>query len=681
MKNISSLKAKISNHTNVKNQFQLISVFALLLATILLGVVFKYSLNQQVRTEAAYKNIQTAELFLKKLKTSTLRRINDLTAVESITGHKKKAALTKELSNALSSVVKISVGTELKVYNMERVVVYSTRLSNPKKRKRYKSEVDKALTGEIVNKEMSDGSATLISWVPIFNNNKVHAVLEVYRNIQTGLVASKFQLNRVIWTLFLVAFSLHILYTLYMRKLSNTATEHEKNAYMSEHHQSSMAYHDPLTGMPNRELFFDRLVHASAKVDRVKEKLAVMFVDIDRFKLINDSLGYSAGNEIVKMVAERLQKVVRECDTVARVGGDEFTILLETIADPQEAVFVVNRVRESLSGSFCYCNQEINLTASIGISIYPEDEGNVEELVNYADIAKDKAKKNGGGDFRFYTRDMNISSWDRLEMEKDLRYGLERDQYLLHFQPKVDLIQGRITGMEALIRWQRTGDSLVSPGDFIPMLEETGIIIDVGEWVLRESCKVAKEWHDKGHESLVMAVNVSARQFRQLDFVDMVYRILDETGLAPELLEIEVTEGVLMEDTQASASTLKALKQHGIRIAIDDFGTGYSSLSYLQRYPIDTLKIDRAFVQDIENNSEGVAITTTIIALAHNLNLHIVAEGVETKQQLEFLTALGCQDIQGFLFSKPLAYNKFCELLENEAEMFSRVFGQHKNIA
>ncbi len=681
MNKLSSIGIKPNDQARVHYQFQIISVVVLLIITTLLGLIFKYSMTEQVRVDAKTKNINAVRFLSQKISSPILANINQVSGDMSRLRRKTNARILKKIRPVIDSIQRRYIDAEFEIVNLDGVIVYSKDISNIGKYSLEESSFKKARAGKTLNQVSDKVSGILVSWVPVYRQKTVKAVVKVRRNISTGLAAAKSQFNRVMWALLLTAISLHIMYTFYIKKIERSLIEYEKKTDLQEEKQAFLSYHDQLTGLPNRELFIDRLVHAAAKVDRAKELLAVMFVDLDRFKVINDSLGYRAGNELVKMVADRLKCAVRDCDTIARVGGDEFTILLETISDPQEAVYVVNRIQKSLESAFKYNKQEINLSASIGISIYPKDEGKIEDLIHHADAAKDKAKKNGGGDFRFYTRNMNISSWGRLEMEQDLRHGIEKSQFVLYFQPKVDLSQGRITGMEALLRWQRTEDELVSPVEFIPMLEETGLIIEVGEWVLRESCITAKRWLDQGYGSMVMAVNVSARQFRQLDFVDMVYKILDETGLPPELLEIEVTEGVLMEDTQASASTLEALKRYGIRIAIDDFGTGYSSLSYLQRYPIDTLKIDKAFVQDIENNSEGVAITTTIIALAHNLRLHIVAEGVETNKQLEFLTALGCQDIQGFLFSKPLPYAAFCHLLENEAKMFSRVFAQQQNSA
>ena len=651
------------NFFSYKRKFQYLSALILLCAVTLVGVGFKYFLTEQIYSDASMHNAQLARW---------LSNNND---------PNKTLARIAGQGYRLPSMVK------LRAYDLNGNTIYST---NPSEVGTLKAEpyalvkASKGIEASSVEeyKTTPRNIQVVVSWLPVFANDKttIVGVVEIYRNIDDALQSVASEFVWIFLVLCLVAIVSHVIYTSYIARLYTATKSYERQSISNKEHNEYLEAHDSLTGLLNRGMFVDRLSHAAKKSDRMNGNMAIVYVDIDRFKLINESLGYVAGDEIVKMAAERIKTDVRESDTIARVGGDEFIVLLETVTDPQEAVQVVTRIQEGFSDSFMYCEREVSLTASIGIAMYPEDEDNLEELMSHAATAKDKAKQNGGNEFRFYTRDMNVSSWNRLEMEGDLRRALEKDQYILHFQPKVDLLQGRITGMESLLRWQRD-DVLVRPDEFIPLLEQTGLIVPVGEWVLRESCKAARKWMEEGSPPLVVAVNVSARQFRQLDFLDIVKRILIETRLAPELLEIEVTEGILMEDTVASAATIEALKQHGVRVAIDDFGTGYSSLSYLQRYRVDTLKIDKAFVQDIENNSEGAAIATTIISLAHNLRLHIVAEGVETHDQLAFLMALGCQQIQGYLFSKPLPAQEFTELLKNDANMFRNVLKQQKNIA
>ncbi len=441
------------------------------------------------------------------------------------------------------------------------------------------------------------------------------------------------------------------------------------------------SYHDTLTGLPNRTMFIDRILHSISKVDRQGEMLAVLYMNIDRFNIVNEGMGYQGGDYIVKQISERLKTAVRECDTIARFNGDEFAILLDPIGGINEAAHVAKRVQSTLARPYLYKNDEISLSASIGVSIYPNDNQNVKVLLSNADFAMRRAKKNGGSSFQFYTSDMNVSSSKRIKDEKRLRDAIENNEYVLYYQPKVSLRKGGMVGMEALIRWQKDENTLVAPGKFIGMMEENGLILPVGEWVLNRACEQNKQWIDRGYKPMTIAVNVSSNQFRQLDFVDVVCNALDKSGLKPEYLEIEVTEGVLMEDTQASITTLEELKEIGISIAIDDFGTGYSSLSYLQRYPIDTLKIDRGFIAGLENKSEDAAIATTIVALAHNLRLNIVAEGVENKKQMAFLNAVGCHELQGYLFSEPLCAEEFEKYLIDGALLFRNLPDLAKNRA
>lgn len=441
------------------------------------------------------------------------------------------------------------------------------------------------------------------------------------------------------------------------------------------------SYHDSLTGLPNRTMLLDRISHAIAKVDRMGDMLAVFFIDLDRFNLVNSSLGYEGGDQVICIIAERLRKAVRECDSVARINGDEFALLLDSISNINEAAYVARRIQKTLSTAFKYNAEEVTLSVSMGIAIYPNDSNTAAALLSNSYAAMQLGKDKGGAAHQFYTSDMNKSSSKRLREEKLLRDAVANDEYVLYYQPKINVGKCLMVGAEALIRWKKDNNKIIAPGKFISMLEESGLILPVGEWVLNQACRQAQLWNEQGNRPITIAVNVSARQFRQLNFVEVVYSAIEKSGLDPKLLEIEVTEGILMEDTKASTTTLEELKALGIRIAIDDFGTGYSSLNYLRRYPVDTLKIDRCFIAGIENQSEDAAIATTIVALAHNLKLNIVAEGVETQQQMAFLTALGCHELQGFLFSKPVAAPEFEKMLNNNALLFENIVGLTKNSA
>ncbi len=419
------------------------------------------------------------------------------------------------------------------------------------------------------------------------------------------------------------------------------------------------ALHDGLTKLPNRLLLEDRIAQAIASAKRADGRSAVMFVDLDRFKLVNDSLGHFVGDELLKGVAARLQCIVRNEDTVSRLGGDEFVILLREISRAEDSATVAAKILESLKAPFRVQDHELGIGASIGISIYPLHGGTAQELITNADAAMYRAKTSGRNQLQVFGADMNTFFPERLTFENDLRRALERDEFELHYQPKVRVRDGAITGMEALLRWRHPQKGLVAPGEFIPLAEETGLIIPIGEWVLTEACAQNKAWRDRGFAGLRVAVNISGVQFRQKDLLKSIEEALYESRLAPDNLELEVTESVVMQDAARAEGVLRKLGEMGVHISIDDFGTGYSSLSYLKRFPIHTLKIDRSFVRDLPGNSDDASIVSAIVALGHNLRLKVVAEGVESEAQLKLLRSLGTDEFQGYLRSKPLSAGDF----------------------
>lgn len=427
-----------------------------------------------------------------------------------------------------------------------------------------------------------------------------------------------------------------------------------------------LAHYDSLTGLANRTLFHTRLEHALANATRRQNSVALMVLDLDRFKVINDTLGHQAGDRLLVLAAERLQGCVRDSDTIARLGGDEFTIILENLSDGTEPKIVARKILEAMTSPFSLEGQDIYVTPSIGITLFPQDDDNVDGLLKNADAAMYQVKANGRNGVQFFTAGMNERAAERLKIEAGLRQALERGEFVLHFQPKVSLQSERLQGIEALIRWQRPELGIVSPGEFIPVAEDTGLIIPIGEWVLRAGLMQMRAWLQSGLPVPRLAINICARQFHQADVVTMVGAALHDSGIDGRFLEVEITESVLMEDTDATVNTLKGLKALGVRISVDDFGTGYSSLNYLKRFPIDTLKIDRSFVSDIPNDLDDAVITTAIIGLAHNLRRSVVAEGVETREQLSFLRENRCDEAQGYLFSKPLNVMQMTAYLERE---------------
>jgi len=423
------------------------------------------------------------------------------------------------------------------------------------------------------------------------------------------------------------------------------------------------ATHDALTGLANRNLLADRLSQGIAHVQRTKRQMAVLLLDLDRFKIINDSLGHDQGDNLLKMVAARLASAVRAEDTVARLGGDEFVLALVDIADLEDLLQVVEKIQETLYKPFFLAGKTLHLSASLGGSFYPQDGQNGETLIRNADIAMYQAKEAGRNTFRFFSPEMNSQVVATMELESDLRNALERGEFLLHFQPKVDVVHGKIVGSEALVRWLHPHRGLVQPDDFIPLAEETGLIDSLGIWVLREACARQKSWQRQGLPPMTIAVNLSAREFRQENLPETVERILREANLESRWLELELTESMVMQDPDRVGTIMNQLKQIGVSLSLDDFGTGYSSLNYLGRFPFDSLKIDRSFVGKVITESSAKAVAASIIAIAHSLNVPAIAEGVETKEQLAYLTDCRCDTFQGYLFSPPLPADQFASLV------------------
>jgi len=433
----------------------------------------------------------------------------------------------------------------------------------------------------------------------------------------------------------------------------------------SEERLNFLAYHDSLTKLPNRLLMTDRLNHAIEHARREDHQLAVLFLDLDRFKLINDSLGHHVGDVLLQYGANRIVKLVRDSDTVARLGGDEFVIILEQIDDTKDAAVLAQKLMRAFGDPFMIDEKELTVTLSIGISVYPGDGKDYNTLVKNADAAMYRAKEQGRNDYQFYTPALTNLAFEHLTMDSALRHALENEELILYYQPQYSLKTGNLIGVEALIRWEHPEMGTISPDKFIPIAEESGLIVPVGEWVLRTACQQMKKW--KKYKLKHMAVNISGRQFRKESILGSVKKVLKETRLNPELLELEITESIIMDEA-SHARILDELNQMGIYIAIDDFGTGYSSLSYLKRLPVHKLKIDSSFVRDIPGDLSDKAITTAIVAMGKSLNLKVIAEGVETKEQQDFLKSLGCDEAQGFLFSQPLPADQFEKLLKQKNE-------------
>jgi diguanylate cyclase (GGDEF)-like protein/PAS domain S-box-containing protein len=427
---------------------------------------------------------------------------------------------------------------------------------------------------------------------------------------------------------------------------------------------SRLAQHDSLTGLPNRVLFNDRLTQAISLAMRQNKQLAVMFVDLDQFKKINDSLGHGVGDKLLQSVAGRLVNCVRRTDTVSRLGGDEFVILLSQVEREEDAAISARKILRALATSHTIENKDLDISVSIGVSTYPSDGPDAENLMNKADTAMYEAKKRGRNNYQFFRREMQLRLADRQLLEGDLRYALGQNEFLLHYQPKFNLQTGQITGVEALIRWVHPQRGMVPPAQFVPIAEECGLILPIGRWVLLEACRQARAWSDSGLGVVPVAVNVSAVEFGDKDFISGVRAVLIATGVEPANLELELTESVLMQDAESTVRTLGELKAMGVTLAIDDFGTGYSSFTYLRRFPVDALKLDKSFVQEITENPGNATIVSAMINIGKSLNLRVIAEGVETRRQLNFLQSHECDEGQGYYFSHPVVAGQAGTLLE-----------------
>ncbi|HSY08805.1 MAG TPA: EAL domain-containing protein [Steroidobacteraceae bacterium] len=426
---------------------------------------------------------------------------------------------------------------------------------------------------------------------------------------------------------------------------------------------SFLAQHDSLTALPNRILLKDRLIHTMALAHRHQQKMAVLYLDVDRFKHVNDSLGHAMGDLLLQSVAKRLVTCVRATDTVSRQGGDEFVVLLSDATNAQDAGITADKILIAVSKPHHIHQVDVNVTASIGIATYPADGTEAETLMKHADFALLHAKDSGRNNYQFFKPDMNVRALERQSLEGGLRHALERHEFALHYQPKINLETGAIVGAEALIRWHHPERGLVPPNQFIPVAEECGFIVPISRWVLREGCRQARAWQDAGFAPICIAINISAVELRDKDFVAEVRAILTETGLDPRYLELELTETFLMQDSNSTAAVLHALKELGVHLALDDFGTGYSSLSYLRRFPIDSLKIDRSFVRDLTTDDNDASIVSAVINMGKSLHMRVVAEGVETREQLQFLQEHSCPEGQGYFFSHPLDAAEFTQML------------------
>ena len=605
-----------------------------------------------------------------------------LTSVSGLSGDELRAhPETTKLHQAVLAMTNDLSVVKVKIYNLDGLTVFSTdpsqigddNITNPGFLSAESGKIASAVThrGEIYAFEGTiEDRDILSSYLPIRQGDQgspIEGVFELYSDITSLVEAIQRTQRNVVGGVILILGSLYVVLFFIVRHADRLIKSQDASRKRAEERLSYLAHHDALTNLPNRMLFIDRLGQALSRAPWHKRLAAVLFLDLDHFKRINDTLGHTMGDLLLKEVAKRLAQCSRQGDTVARMGGDEFTIILADIAHAQDVPKVAQKIIDIFSKRFVVGDHEIFITTSVGISLYPDDGEDPEALLKNADAAMYRAKEIGRNTYQYFSIDMNTKASERLALETDLRHALEREEFLVHYQPQVDLNTGQIIGMEALVRWQHPDLGLVPPAKFIPLAEDTGLIAPIGEWVLRTACAQNKAWQTAGLPPIRVGVNLSARQFQCQNLVEMIVRILKETGLDPTYLELELTESVLMQNTEAIIATLCELDAMGINISIDDFGTGYSSLSYLKRFPINRLKIDQSFVRDITTDPDDAAIVTAIITLAHSLKLKVIAEAVETEEQLAFLRSLNCDEMQGYLFSRPLPMDEATKFWREKA--------------
>lgn len=576
----------------------------------------------------------------------------------------------------LSKMKNLNV-VKVKIYNLDGMTVFSTDVNQIGSDKSNNPGFLAARAGKVISEitfrnefyafeDVIVDRNLLATYIPLRQdqNVPVEAVFELYSDVTELVNKIETTQYQIVSGVFVALATLYLFLYVIVKRADNIIKRHEEVRLLHEREMRHQAYHDSLTGLPNKSKFSEQLRESINRSIRSGQQFALMFVDLDRFKIINDSMGHDAGDQLIRIAGERLSSLTREKDILFRWGGDEFTIILENIDNLDDVSTITERIIKGMSSPISIAKQELVITTSIGIAVYPNDSDSAEALIKNADAAMYHAKGSGRNRYEFYTPEMNARAKERLELESGLQKALQNEEFILHYQPKYGASTQKLVGVEALLRWQHPSYGLVMPDRFIPALEENGLINAVGQWVLRTACAQNKMWQEQGFAPVTVSVNISAVQFRSPQLIDTVARVLDETQLESRYLELELTESMFISNTEAAINTMYRLKDLGVSLSIDDFGSGYSSLSYLKRFPVDYLKIDRSFIKDIENSNKDAAITNAITVLAHSLNMKIVAEGVESQGQLDYLKSQGCQELQGFLFSRPVSAQEVSELLE-----------------
>ncbi len=575
-----------------------------------------------------------------------------------------------ELARLQSVTKKQMKGTnvvKVKIYNLNGLTVFSTDPKQIGKDKSQNNGFLQARSGVVVSEitfrnefyaleQVIVDRNLIASYIPIREkeNSPVTAVFELYSDVTPLVEDMDTSQNYIITSVFTSLALLYLFLFLIVKRADHIMHHQEQERKKNEDNIWHQAYHDSLTGLPNRDNFLERMDEAIKRAKRKKKNGALMFLDLDRFKLINDSLGHDAGDQLLRITASRIQKTLRETDMAFRMSGDEFVVIMESLGKGDNGSQPSRRILDAMAAPVALDGHEVIVNISIGITTFPKLGATIDTLVKEADSAMYRAKQSGQNQCEFFSPDMSMVASERLTLESDLQNALKNDEFVLYFQPKVDTNTRELTSVEALLRWQHPTKGLLPPNDFISLLEDTGLIHPVGDWVLLTACQQVQDWIGTGIKPFRISVNISAKQFRNKNLIDSIHNVLETSGLDPKYLELELTESMFVEDTEYAINVMHDLKKQGVSLSIDDFGSGYSSLSYLKKFPVDFLKIDRSFIKDSEVNDKDEAIATAIASLAHSLKLGIVAEGVETEHQANVLKKKGCHELQGFLFSKPI---------------------------
>ncbi|MDH5517384.1 MAG: EAL domain-containing protein [Gammaproteobacteria bacterium] len=591
----------------------------------------------------------------------------------------KSRSELKALQQIMRSRMKNTTIVKVKIYNLNGLTIFSTDPSQIGSDKSQNPGFLQAKSGtpaseitfrnEFYAFEKVIVDRNLISsYIPIHDSQqRIKAVFEVYSDVTPLVEHMDSTQQKIILGVLAALGVLYIFLYLIVRRADCIIRLQNLEREANEEKMRFQAYHDSLTELPNRHAFIERIDEAIKRAVRHSESGALLFLDLDRFKLVNDSLGHDAGDTLLKIVAQRIQSCLRETDLVFRLSGDEFVIILEDLKSPETASNVARRVLQEMAKPVMLNEYEVIINISIGITIFPKADNSADSLLNEADIAMYQAKKVNQNHFEFYVEEMNTRANERFQLETDLQHALQNNEFTLYYQTKVSADTLQTCSLEALIRWNHPTKGLITPDHFIPLLEDTGLIYEVGSWVIRTACQQAQHWLKQGIPALRLSVNVSAKQFRNPSLLSTVKSALSESGLKAEHLELELTETMFIDNTEHAIATMHLLKEIGVKLSIDDFGSGYSSLSYLKNFPVDFLKIDRSFIKDLDTNSKDTAITTAIIALAKSLNLRLIAEGVENNNQMTFLREQQCDELQGYLFSKPLPADQVVKQLTHQS--------------